>query len=48
MYETFREIGVVVWITFLIIWFLWISASVSNHNERLKQIEKRNNREDGI
>jgi len=40
MYDIYLKVGVMVWITILIIWVMYVSASLQSHRERLTRLEK--------
>jgi uncharacterized membrane protein YukC len=40
MYESYMKIGWMVWIIILMVWVMYISASVQSHRDRLAKLEK--------
>lgn len=42
MYETYMQIGWMVWVIIVSIWVMYVSASIQSHRERLARLEKNN------
>lgn len=40
MFEIYQEVGWMIWVLLLVIWFIYVSASVQNLRDRLKRLEK--------